>query len=315
MPNKRRRWPYRFVPLVMLAGLLVSGCGSHYVLLHPAGPVAQSELHLLILSSLAMTVVIVPVLILFAIAVIRFRDKPGNKAPYRPDWHGHKGLEILWWIIPAILLTAIAIPTVKTTYALSQIPKKATAKGRHPVVIDVTSLTWKWLFQYPGQHVATVNYVVIPAGKPVLFELTADSAMNTFWVPRLGGMEYTMPNTVLPLWLEAWKPGVYWGHSGQYSGLKFEKMFFNVKAVSPQAYKAWLQKTRSSAPPMTLTAYHGLLKFNTTGNATYSSYPAHTFPSVASRFTLNGGMYTTMHSQNHLVYLPMSGMASNKLKN
>lgn len=305
MPKRRHRWPYRMVPLALLVGLLVSGCGQQYVLLHPKGPVGTTELHLLTLSTLAMVVVIIPVFILFGIAVWRFRDKPGNKAPYRPDWHGHKGLEILWWIVPAVLLTVIAIPTVKQTYALSKLP----ATTKNPVVIDVTSLTWKWMFQYPGHHVATVNYVEIPAGQPVLFELTADSAMNTFWVPQLGGMEYTMPNSVLPLWLEASKPGVYWGRSGQYSGLKFEKMTFNVKAVSPQAFNRWLVKTGNTAPPMTMANYDALLQFNTVGVATYSRYPAHTFPSVTKGFTLHGGMYTTMHDQTHLIYMPMSGMA------
>ncbi|MHB1611507.1 MAG: cytochrome c oxidase subunit II transmembrane domain-containing protein, partial [Sulfobacillus sp.] len=140
MPKRRRGWPYRYVvPLAMVVGLLVSGCGQQYVLLHPAGPVAQSELHLLIVASLAMLVVIVPVFVLLAITVIRFRDKPGNKAPYWPNWHGNKKLEIIWWIIPVVLLTVIAVPTVGQTFALSKLPK-----AKDPVIIDVTSLTWKW---------------------------------------------------------------------------------------------------------------------------------------------------------------------------
>lgn len=307
MPKRRRGWPYRYVvPLAMVVGLLVSGCGQQYVLLHPAGPVAQSELHLLIVASLAMLVVIVPVFVLLAITVIRFRDKPGNKAPYWPNWHGNKKLEIIWWIIPVVLLTVIAVPTVGQTFALSKLPK-----AKDPVIIDVTSLTWKWLFQYPGQHVATVNYAVIPAGQPVLFELTADSPMNTFWVPQLGGMEYTMPNEVLPLWLEAYKPGVYWGHSGNFSGEGFEKMFFNVKSVTPEAFQQWVKKVHQTAKPMTMTNYHNLLAFNTVGVQTYSNYPSDTFPAEANGFTLNGeGMYMIMHDQHGITYMPMSDMSN-----
>ncbi len=302
MPKRRRRWPYRYIAPLVLVGLLVSGCGQQYVLLHPVGPVGKSELHLLILASLAMGIVIALVLILLAITVIRFRDKPGNRAPYTPNWHGNKTLETIWWIVPVVLLTVIAIPMVNQTFALAKVPK-----AKDPVVIDVTSLTWKWLFQYPGHHVATVNYLEIPTGEPVLFELTADSPMNTFWIPQLGGMEYTMPNRVLPLWLEADKPGVYWGHSGNYSGIEFEKMFFDVKAVSPAAFNRWLNQTHQTAPPMTMQDYHALLKFNTVGYQTYGNYPTDTFPSVMSGYTLTGsGMYLIEHNQHGLKYVPMS---------
>ncbi|NMP20886.1 cytochrome c oxidase subunit II [Sulfobacillus harzensis] len=302
MFRQRFRKPYSKLLLVAAAaGLLSTGCGQQYVMLHPAGPVGRQEMHLMILASIAMAIVILIVFVLFFYALIRFRDKPGNTAPYRPDWHGHRGLEILWWVLPAVLLTVIAIPTVKVTYALDRIPK-----AKDPVVIDVTSLTWKWLFQYPGQHVATVNYVVIPSGEPVLFELTANSPMNTFWVPQLGGMEYTMPNRVLPLWLEANKPGTYWGHSGQFSGTQFEKMFFNVKAVPPAQFKAWAQKTASTAQPMTNADFKQLLKFNTVGVETYGNYPKDTFPSVASGFTLTGGgMYSIQRHKNGIEYVPM----------
>lgn len=304
MSHPRTRRAYRYLALMAVAvGVMVSGCGQQYVLLKPAGPVAKSELHLMVLTSIAMAVVILLVFVLFGIAVWRFRDTPGNRAPYLPDWHGHKGLEILWWIIPVILLTVIAIPTVKQTYALSTLPK-----AKDPVIIDVTSLTWKWLFEYPGQHIATVNYLEIPTGKPVLFELTANSPMNTFWVPQLGGMEYTMPNRVLPLWLEASKPGVYWGRSGQFSGREFEKMSFYVKAVPPAEFAQWAQKVHATAPAMTMQDYHQLLKFNTVGKETYGSYPAETFPSEANGFTLQGGMYMVMHDQHGITYMSPSSM-------
>lgn len=272
-------------------GLLATGCGNQYVVLHPVGPVGQGELNLMELSSLAMAIVIAAVLVVFFVAVWRFRDRPGNKAPYMPNWHGHRTLEVLWFVIPVLILTIIAIPTVGLTYGLSHVPK-----AKDPVVIDVTSLQWKWLFQYPGQHIATVNYVEIPTGVPVLFELTADSPMNTFWVPRLGGMEYTMPGRVLPLWLQADKSGVYWGHSGQFSGRQFEKMFFNVKAVPMATFKAWAQHVHRTARPLTLAGYRQLLAFNTVGYETFGRYPASTFPSVKHGFTLNGGMYMLMHN-------------------
>lgn len=272
-----------------LAALSLSGCGKQYVVLHPQGPVARTELHMLILASSVMGVVILCVFILLAIAVIRFRERKDQRAPYMPDYAENRRLELLWFIAPAVILTVIAIPTVTQTFRLAHLPPK-----RDPLVVDVTSLTWKWLFEEPGQQVATVNYVVIPAGKPVLFKLTADSAMNTLWIPALGGMEYTMPGEVLPLWLQADKPGTYWGHSGQFSGVDFEKMFFTVKVLSTQGFASWVQQVRHTAPAMTMQTYHKLLAFGTTGTQTYFRYPAQTFPAQANGFSLSGGHYVTV---------------------
>ena len=289
--------------MALLAGLLVSGCGQQYVVLNPVGPVGEKELHLMEMAGLAMTIVILGVYALYLYALIRFRDKPGNKAPYRPEWANNKWLEVLWWVIPAVLLTIIAIPTVRVTYELDHV-----AQAKDPITIDVTSLTWKWLFEYPGQHVAAINYLEIPTGEPVIFEITANSPMNTLWIPQLGGMEYTMPNRVLPLWLEADKPGMYWGSSGQYSGVGFDKMFFKVKAVPPQQFLAWADKVHTTVAPMTNADYHQLLKHDTMGKKLYGSYPADTFPSIASGFTLTGsGMYMTMNGQHgHIIYMPMT---------
>ncbi len=268
---------------------LLAGCGKAYVFFHPQGPVAKTELHLFVLASLIMGAVTLIVFALVAVAVVRFRERTNRSArtaPYTPEYGDNRPLELLWFLIPAAVLAVIAIPTVTQTFRLAHVPT-----GGDPLVVDVTSLSWKWLFQEPGQHIATVNYVVIPAGKPVLFRLTADSAMNAFWVPELGGMEYNMPGEVLPLWLEADEPGTYWGHSGQFSGVDFEKMFFTVRALSAQGFSAWVQQVHRTAKPMTMSAYNRLLVFGTTGEQTYSSYPPGTFPSQASGFGLVGGHY------------------------
>ncbi|PSR25815.1 MAG: cytochrome ubiquinol oxidase subunit II [Sulfobacillus thermosulfidooxidans] len=290
MAPKRSKRAFRYLSLMALAvGLLVSGCGQQYVLLHPAGPVAASELGLIYISGAAMLFMVLLVWVLFAIVIVRFRDKPGNKAPYRPLWDHNRKLELFWLALSFIIVIIISVPTVQKTYALDKIPS-----GTDPIVIDVTSLDYKWLFEYPQQHIATVNYIDIPSGVPVLFELTANSPMNTFWVPQLGGMEYTMPGEVLPLWLEASHPGVYWGRSGQFSGTGFVHMTFNVKAVPMAQFQQWVQTVRQTASPMTLADYHQLLQHNWVSPRSYSSYPASTFPNTTHGFTLEGGMYMQM---------------------
>jgi cytochrome aa3-600 menaquinol oxidase subunit 2 len=271
---------------------VASGCGAHYVLLHPVGPVARRELHVMAFAAITMGAVALAIFVLFGITIYRYLDRPGNPHPYWPDWTHDRFLEVLWFIAPVLILAVIAVPTVESTYALSSVPvPKPAAPRHHPLVVDVTSLTWKWLFQYPKQHVATVNYLEIPTGRPVLFELTANSAMNTFWIPRLGGMEYTMPGRVLPLWLEADRPGTYWGRSGQYSGRLFEKMSFTVRAVPSRRFQAWMATVRRTRPALTTADYRRLLDFGTAKPAMYSSYPQGSFPSISHAFSLIGGMY------------------------
>ncbi|MEK1829528.1 cytochrome c oxidase subunit II transmembrane domain-containing protein [Priestia megaterium] len=140
---------------------------------------AQKEYQLIIFSIILCTIVVIPVLGLLVYIVLRYRDKPGNKAPYRPDWDDSKRLEFIWWGIPIIIIGILGFATAKTTYDLVDPPKRDVK----PLTIEVTSLDWKWLFQYPDQDIATVNYVNIPKDVPVQFVLTSDAPMNSFWYP------------------------------------------------------------------------------------------------------------------------------------
>ena len=273
---------------ILLLTPLLSGCGQDFLLLKPAGPVARTEMHLMERAAIPMGIVILFVIVLLAIVVIRFRDTPDNKAPYTPDWHGSKRLETIWFVIPVLILAFISVPMVKQTFKLAKVP----VTSGDPITIDVVSIDWKWLFEYPGQKVATVNYVKIPVNTPVLFELTAYSPMNTFWVPQLGGMEYTMPGRVLPLWLQVDRPGIYWGRSGNFSGVGFAQMQFRLQAVSPAAFTAWVAGVRGTDPPMSPADYRELLKPAVVGDQTYAGYPAGSFPAQTHGFTLTGGMYT-----------------------
>ena len=94
------------------------------------------------------------------------------------------------------------------------------------------SLDWKWLFIYPHQGVASVNQLVVPAGVPLHFTLTSASVLNTFFVPQLGSMIYTMNGMATELYLHADEPGTYHGQSAHFSGDGFSDMHFPVRAVS-----------------------------------------------------------------------------------
>jgi cytochrome o ubiquinol oxidase subunit II len=274
--NVRSNKPRHARGLLLVAAaalLLLTGCGSQYAVLDPAGPVGREELHLIILSAILVGIVIVPVLGLLAYIVWRYRDKPGNQAPYQPKWSESRILEIIWWGIPILIVGVLGTVTARTTFALVQPP----AKDVTPVTVQVTSLDWKWLFQYPGQQVATVNYCVIPTGVPIQFELTANAPMNSFWVPQLGGQEYTMPGMAMRLWLEADKAGSYYGHGANFTGRGFAHMAFRVIAKPDAAFHAWVRRVKTGSPALTKAGYAQLSRPGIMGIASYSSYPPGSF--------------------------------------
>lgn len=222
-----------------------------------------------------MLVVVLGVFVIFFYVTVKYRARPDNKDYVPPEIEGNAKLETLWTVIPIIVVIALAIPTVAVTYKLVKPPKVDAATGASTaktLTIDVVAEQWKWVFKYPAQNIETVNYVNIPAGVPVDFELTSAGPMNTFWVPALGGMEFAMPGKDLKLWLEADHPGSYEGRSGQYSGRGFSQMTFTVNSQTASDFAKWVKQTQQSAPKLTQQDQEQIVKPGTLSHTlTFSS--------------------------------------------
>ncbi len=282
----KRNQARTFALLTALAGtsLLLPGCGEQVLVFNPVGPVGMIEKQIMVLTIIMVSIVVIPVMILLWIIVARYRDKPNNRAPYRPEWSENRILEIIWWSIPIIIIGILATFTVQKTFALVRPPNKVV----NPLTIQVTSLDWKWLFQYPGQKIATVNYCEIPSNRPIEFVLTSNAPMNSFWVPQLGGQEYTMPGMAMKLWLEADKPGVYYGSGANFSGEGFAHMHFNVIARPAGEFNHWVQKIQSTAPPLSLQRYAILARRTIVQPMSFSTNQPGLFEKIVSQ---DGGMY------------------------
>src|SRR5438132_414944 len=85
----------------------------------------------------------------------------------------------------------------------------------------------------------------VPAGVPIHFSLTSASVMNAFFIPQLGSMIYTMNGMTMQLNLRADALGTFRGLSSHYSGDGFSDMHFDVHAVSPEQFAAWIERTRN----------------------------------------------------------------------
>ncbi|GGE44155.1 quinol oxidase subunit 2 [Pullulanibacillus camelliae] len=276
-------WQKGFI-LLILCLIFLTGCSEKYPVLHPVGPVGEKERNLIILSAVLMAIVIIPVIALLAFIVYRYRDKPNNRAPYKPNWDDSKILEFVWWGIPIIIIAVLSIYTVRDTFALTKPP----ANTGEPISIQVTSLDWKWVFFYPDEGVATVNYIDIPAGRPVQFELTSDAPMNSFWIPALGGQEYTMPGMAMRLWLQANKVGTYTGKGANFTGKEFSKMSFAVHVKKETDFDQWVKALKNQSPQLTEAGYKQLKKPGVVGKKSFSSYPKDIFHDTVMK---NGGKY------------------------
>jgi len=126
------------------------------------------------------------------------------------------------------------------------------------ITIQVVALPWKWLFIYPEQQIATVNYIKIPIDKSVLFDITADAPMNSFWIPELGGQIFAMPGMKTKLHLVANQIGNYFGTSANLSGKGFSGMTFSVQAVTGDEFDEWTSVAKRSQDHLTLDVYKKL---------------------------------------------------------
>ncbi|MCM3342553.1 ubiquinol oxidase subunit II [Paenibacillus sp. MER TA 81-3] len=275
------RW-FASLSMLVLLLLMTTGCTESMIVLDPKGPIAEQQRDLMIISTILTSLVIVPVLILTVIIVWRYRDRTGRKAKYAPDWEHSTKLEVIWWGIPIIIITVLGLITIKGTYALE--PSKPLESDKKPLTIQVTSLDWKWLFQYPEQGIATVNAVNFPEGVPIRFEITADSPMNSFWIPQLGGQMYAMSGMAMTLYLQADERGEYWGSGANFTGKEFAKMYFDVKSTSQEEFDQWVSEVKASSPALTLEGYQQLAEPAASDVKTYSAFPEGLFYMTVTKY-------------------------------
>ncbi|OAS89309.1 MULTISPECIES: cytochrome aa3 quinol oxidase subunit II [Metabacillus] len=264
----------KFKPLIsVVMGLLflivLSGC-SELAVFDPKGPNAETLRDLIMYSIYFMLVIMIVVYVLFAFVIVKFRDRKNfNEKDHEPNIHGSTKLEIIWTLIPIVIIIALSIPTVKVLYELEQPPKETAHK--EPIVIHATSADWKWIFSYPEEDIETINYVNVPEDHPILFKITSADSMSSFWVPQIGGQEYGMPGMVNDLYLQADEPGIYDGMNSNFTGEGMTHQKFNFVALEEDEYQNWLKDTQENAPELTEETYEKLMLPETVEELTFSN--------------------------------------------
>jgi cytochrome o ubiquinol oxidase subunit 2 len=253
----KKQYLYVILPALLVVGIIVVGLltGEDFALLNSKGLIAASERNLALIAIGIMLVVVIPIFILEFLVSKKFSEH-NKKAVYDPNWNRSKLLVFVWWTVPTVVVLILGINNWNATHKLD--PFRAIESDKRPLKIQVISLQWKWLFIYPEQNIATVNYLVFPEKTPINFELTSDAPMNSFWIPSLGGQVYAMTGMGTKLHLIADKTGEFRGSAAEISGRGFSGMRFMAKSVSDQEFSNWVMTIKKSQNRLDLDQYEKL---------------------------------------------------------
>lgn len=289
--------------LMTVSGFLLvftlAGCSGNQVgMLNPKGLIAFEERKLFFDTLALMLVVVLPVIIMSLTFIYHYQASHRNKE-YKPNWGHSYFLESLWWGIPCVIIIILAVITWKQTHELDPY-KKITGHTEEPLVIEVIALPWKWLFIYPEQNIATVNYLELPIGQQIEFRITTDNVpMSAFFIPQLGSQIYAMAGMRTRLHLLANEVGTYDGMNTQYNGDGFAEMHFTVQVVEPAQMQEWIAQIQKSPVHLTHAVYENLLNQSIGDKPVYyAGVPAGLFDEVIAVYMSSIG---TLHPRsNHL---------------
>lgn len=204
---------------------------------------------LLALSWLSVGVVVIITALVVVAIMRRGRRVEDMSADMASVAAGHDA-GALRWIYAGLAVTVVIllffITWTVSTMAAIQSPATASA-----ATIEVTGHQWWWQVAYKDDDGATLfetaNEIRVPVGQPVRFVLRSADVIHSFWVPLLGGKTDMIPGQENVAWLRADAAGVYRGQCVEYCGLQHAHMAFDLLAVPPQEFDAWLAQRTEAA--------------------------------------------------------------------
>jgi cytochrome c oxidase subunit 2 len=200
----------------------------------PSGE-AISDIYWVVLTVCAIVFVLVETtLVLFIIRFRRRRSTP--ESAEGPQIHGNTRLEVIWTVIPAVILMALAI------FTFTRIPA-VQARGvekDNPIVVKVQAHQFYWQYVYPNGAIS-LDDLYLPVDKPVELQLSALDVIHSWWVPALTGKQDAIPGRVNYLRFVPETIGQYDGKCAELCGIQHAVMATTVNVVSQDDYDSWLQ--------------------------------------------------------------------------
>ena len=189
------------------------------------------------------TVICIAIFALVAAVIVysvrTFRVQPDDDSD-GPPIHGHTGLEIVWTLIPALLVTAIAIVSAIVLARNGE-------AGTNPLHVNVFAQQFAWRFEYPQHGQLRSGQLVLPLGRGVELDLQAADVIHSFWVPEMGQKQDAVPGIHTSLVITPTRLGTFPLMCTELCGLGHATMRSSVRVVTPQQFEAWLRQQGGGA--------------------------------------------------------------------
>ena len=251
-------------PVALVAGTVLFFDGNAYAaqplpwqlgLQPPAGSIAEmaDDLHNLLL--VVITLISLFVLALLVYVGVRFRAS-ANPVPSKTSHN--TVIEILWTVIPVLILVGIAVPSFRLLYYLDK-------TADTDMVIKVTGNQWYWNYEYPDEGIAFDSYMideadleegqirllsvdnpmVVPENTRIKLVITGNDVMHSYFVPSLAVQVYAFIGRTNEVWIDVPEgEKTYYGQCNQICGVNHAYMPIEVRALPEAEYKAWLESAR-----------------------------------------------------------------------
>lgn len=215
-----------------------------------------SDLHNLVLIIITLITIFVGALLVWV--MVRYN---ATRNPVPSTTSHNTTIEVLWTVIPVLILVVIAIPSFRLVYYLDRTPDP-------DMTIKVTAHQWYWEYGYPEAGDLAIesrmirdedlkpgqlrllevdNQLVVPVGKKIRVLTNSVDVIHSFFIPSLGVQRYAIPGRTIETWMTVDKPGVYYGQCNQICGVDHSRMPIAVKAVTEDEYKAWIGQAKKAA--------------------------------------------------------------------
>ncbi|TVQ84748.1 MAG: cytochrome c oxidase subunit II [Micavibrio sp.] len=221
----------------------------------PASPSMEKivSFHNMMMYIITAIVAIVTGLLLYV--MIRF-NKKANPTPSKTS-HNVK-LEVIWTLIPVLILAVIVVPSMRLLYFVDRIEEA-------DMTIKAIGYQWYWTYEYPdhggfmfdavmipddelkpGQHrlLDTYNPVVLPTDTNIRVLITAGDVLHAWAVPALGVKKDAVPGQINETWFRINRPGWYYGQCSELCGDGHAFMPIAIKAVTPEEFEKWVEEAK-----------------------------------------------------------------------
>jgi cytochrome c oxidase subunit 2 len=240
-----------FGMVALTAMIVLSACGPSgdkpYSHISPESTTADDIHSLYKLVFWLSLIVFVGVQFAVVYIAMRYRRKKSD-ARRPPQVHGNKRLELIWTILPAIVLLVLLIPTLNILF------DHDAQANEGQLQVDVYGKQWWWEFHLGedqiqnGQNleINTANEIVIPVGRNTVFNMYSNNVIHSFWVPQLSGKLDLIPGHVNRLSITPTETGEYYGECAEFCGAQHAWMRFKITVVEEDEFYAWVNNWRTS---------------------------------------------------------------------